>query len=267
MGLLGSIIGGGLSIVGGLLGKKQKTQKTETSVDYVKMVREARRAGFNPLTALRNGGSAGFSTSTTTGGGMGLSAIVGNAVTGLGNAFANHDPMAEKRAETEQDLLEAQLQEYNDRRNGEGYYKKRSPDLGSAPAVKASRLVNGPGKTAAADPKNPYGFEQKDASQTNSLKGLLPGRGSSKWADTQSVEDEFGDFVSLPYGVGKFVDRLANSARDAYPGVLPKDDVDFGNRLAKNAGELVSIVRGGNFIPALTMPKRNYSRNGVSGTW
>ena len=59
MGLLGSIVGG----VFGLLGSKK--QKTTSSVDYVSMARNAQKAGFNPLTAIRNGGSAGFTSTTS----------------------------------------------------------------------------------------------------------------------------------------------------------------------------------------------------------
>lgn len=67
----GSLIGVGASLLGGLFGgaskKKQETTTTTSYIDYDRMVRTVEAPGFNPLTALRNGGAAGFSLSSSTG--------------------------------------------------------------------------------------------------------------------------------------------------------------------------------------------------------
>lgn len=115
-GFIGALIGAAASIGGALIGSKKK-QKTETTstVDYQKMVREAEAAGFNPLTALRNGGSAGFSTSTSVTSGGGIS--TGQAIAQAGGFLADgisewqkkNDPMAVSRTRMEHDLLAAQL--------------------------------------------------------------------------------------------------------------------------------------------------------------
>lgn len=63
--MIGEIITGGLSLLGGLFGKKKKKEETTTRVNYQQMVNDATAAGFNPLTAIRNGGSAGFTTTTS----------------------------------------------------------------------------------------------------------------------------------------------------------------------------------------------------------
>lgn len=52
-------------LVGGLLGGNKQSTTTTSSVNYEQMVRSAQAAGFNPLTALRNGGSAGFATTNS----------------------------------------------------------------------------------------------------------------------------------------------------------------------------------------------------------
>lgn len=63
MDIFGGLLSAGASLIGGLFGGGSKKQETTTTnhVDYRRMVSEAEAAGFNPLTALRNGGAAGFS--------------------------------------------------------------------------------------------------------------------------------------------------------------------------------------------------------------
>lgn len=110
--MLGELISGGLSLIGGLFGKKkEKPQKTEMSVDYVKMAKEAQRAGFNPLTALRNGGSAGFTSSTTSHPGLSSNwDAVGQIGGALGSALEKRfDPIEQKRTAVESALLDYQL--------------------------------------------------------------------------------------------------------------------------------------------------------------
>lgn len=106
--MFGALLGAGASILGGLFGSKK--QKTETTIDYQKMARNAQAAGFNPLTALRNGGSAGF---TSTVHHPGLSGL-GDAIANVGNSFGaaldkRIDPIEQKRDKVESALLDYQL--------------------------------------------------------------------------------------------------------------------------------------------------------------
>ncbi|MBX8818329.1 hypothetical protein HBA95_18500 [Ochrobactrum sp. MR31] len=96
-------------------GKSKKQETTTTShVDYGRMVREAEAAGFNPLTALRNGGAAGFSVSTGTTPATPLSARIADGVSGAAQTFlANFDPFKDQQRETEFKLVEAQLANLN----------------------------------------------------------------------------------------------------------------------------------------------------------
>lgn len=97
------LISAGASLLGGLLGKKE--EKQENTVDYVKMVKWAEKAGFNPLTALRAGGAAGFTTTTSH---PALSAWggIGDAISQVASAF---DPENNARAKLQDDLMRAQL--------------------------------------------------------------------------------------------------------------------------------------------------------------
>ncbi|MBT9371788.1 hypothetical protein [Rhizobium sp. CSW-27] len=101
------------SLVGGLFGSKKTTTTSTSYVDYDRMVRDASAAGFNPLTALRNGGSAGFSTTTTTSPTAsqipGALASLGGA---LGEAFEKKtDPLEQKKRQLDTALVDYQLRQ------------------------------------------------------------------------------------------------------------------------------------------------------------
>lgn len=80
------------SIVGGLFGsKKKKEESTSTStVDYKAMADAAIAGGFNPLTAIRNGGTGGFVTTHTKGSSSGGGASIG---AGIADAAAQIAPL------------------------------------------------------------------------------------------------------------------------------------------------------------------------------
>lgn len=104
----GPIIGAGISAIGSLFGgDDDDEEKTETTIDYKKMARMAEQAGFNPLTAIRNGGSAGFTTTTH----PGLSAMdrFGSAFQTIGNALASYDARSDERADLELRIQRAEL--------------------------------------------------------------------------------------------------------------------------------------------------------------
>lgn len=108
MAIFEALIGGATTLLGGLFGKKK--QKTETTIDYVKMAKEAQKAGFNPLTALRNGGSAGFTSTVSHPGLSGVAEAVGQIGGSLGAALDQRmDPIEQKRDQVESALLDYQL--------------------------------------------------------------------------------------------------------------------------------------------------------------
>lgn len=109
MSFLGSVVGGVLGLFGS---KKQKTETT-SSVNYEQMVQSASAAGFNPLTALRNGGSAGFTSSTTTGPSTSSLAGALQSIGGpLGDALSDQfDPVAKKQRQLDTALVDYQLRQ------------------------------------------------------------------------------------------------------------------------------------------------------------
>ena len=138
-----ALIGAGATLLGGLFGSKKKAQpevtKTETTstVDYVKMAEEAQKAGFNPLTAIRNGGSAGFGSGTSISTQPALStspdygALFGNFGAAIADAF---DPVARKQRQVESALYDYQLKTLQS--GG-----KMPKGIGGAPTKAASRYA------------------------------------------------------------------------------------------------------------------------------
>lgn len=104
---LGPAITAGASLISSLFGGKKK-EKTSNRVNYAQMVADAQAAGFNPLTALRNGGAAGYTESTT-----GATPFASRFADGLASAaqtfFQNYDPIADKTKEMGYRVMEAQL--------------------------------------------------------------------------------------------------------------------------------------------------------------
>ncbi|UIB81374.1 DNA pilot protein [Flyfo microvirus Tbat2_88] len=108
--MFGGILSAGASLLGGLFGGKKK-QTTTTEIDYVKMAKNATKAGFNPLTAIRNGGSAGFTTTTSP-----TASQLPDALANLGGVLGQSlgdklDPIQAKKRELDTALVDAQLRE------------------------------------------------------------------------------------------------------------------------------------------------------------
>jgi hypothetical protein len=107
--MIGELISGASSFLGGLFGKKE--QKTTTEVDYVKMARNATKAGFNPLTAIRYGGSAGFTTTTSPTVSQLPQALASLGGT-LGQAYEDKiDPLKQKQRQYDTALVDYQLRQ------------------------------------------------------------------------------------------------------------------------------------------------------------
>lgn len=170
--MFGALFSAGASLLGGLFGKKkatpQVTESTQTTdastalsstsststINYAAMVKAAEGAGFNPLTVLRNGGSAGFmegtqntismtpqlttrTSSTTSGGSSGSSGPdYGQIFGSLGQAVGDYmDPIASKKRAVESAVYDAQLEGI---KNG----PKAASYFGDVPGKSGSPIVS-----------------------------------------------------------------------------------------------------------------------------
>ena len=109
MSFIGGLVSAGASVIGSIFGNKPK--KTTSSVNYVQMVRNAEAAGFNPLTALRNGGAAGFTTTTTPA--LSSAEVLSDVGNKVGQFLQDFDPMADDKREAEYALVQAQIANLN----------------------------------------------------------------------------------------------------------------------------------------------------------
>lgn len=98
-------MGLGGSLLSGLFGSGDQT--TTSRVNYKQMVQDAEAAGFNPLTAIRNGGSAGFTSTTTPGN------PVGGALSRVGDWLTNFNPFEDAERSQRSRLLDAQIANLN----------------------------------------------------------------------------------------------------------------------------------------------------------
>ncbi|RWO96663.1 MAG: hypothetical protein EOQ98_21835 [Mesorhizobium sp.] len=147
--MIGELISAGASLLGGLFGGDDESS---SSVDYKKMVRDAEAAGFNPLTAIRNGGSAGFTQTSHPG--LSSGAFIADAVGKIGNVIASHDPMAEQTA-----ALEHQIRQETLRNLQADTSARLRASIGGVPV--SAGAVNVVARSALATPKPgvPFGPE------------------------------------------------------------------------------------------------------------
>lgn len=135
MSIIGSLIGAGASLLGGVLSssskKKQAQQQYENDIrarneqreydrgTYDRLVVDAERAGFNPLTALRNGGGAYYNASSAAAplsrqATAGVGSEIGNSLQTIGaNWLVNFDPHADAVREQGARLIDAQIANLN----------------------------------------------------------------------------------------------------------------------------------------------------------
>lgn len=197
-----ALIGAGATLLSGLFGGGGKEETTST-VDYVKMVKYAEAAGFNPLTALRNGGAAGFTTTST--GGAPLSARIADGVaSGVDYYLKNFDPMKDDKRELEYKLVEAQLANLQ-----ADTAVKRRVGFGDVPTYTAgqNQRVMGAG-VEHGRPARPVadaigGPATPSAGKVSVTNPWTDGRVSPLVYDAQNFEDRYGDseVAQMLYGL------------------------------------------------------------------
>lgn len=101
---LGKALPGIISGIGSLFGGGGES----SSINLKALVKQAEKAGFNPLTVLRAGGGAGF-VQTHTPALAGIGTLANAAAQGI-DAWMNFDPAAEQRAK-DRDVLEMKVLE------------------------------------------------------------------------------------------------------------------------------------------------------------
>lgn len=207
MSILGAVAGPLVSGLFGLFGSKKK-QETTTHVDYQYIRDAASAAGFNPLTALMNGGSA---NATTISNAPALAAqdFVAEALAKSADTFFNRESYEAQREleRLEVDLAREKLAELRKtnssvaRTQSWGYGIPRSTnqtgvddDSSGAPVLAGvhvrgadTRRMSDAPVSGARDILTPFGNLAVD----------------SRWSSADDVESEYAEVGSFPYAVAK----------------------------------------------------------------
>lgn len=231
MSLLGSLVGG----VFGLFGNKKKTEKTvtESVVDYEKMVNNASAAGFNPLTAIRNGGSAGFTTSTTTS--PTTSALPGalQSIGGaLGDAMSSQlDPVAKKQRQLDTALVDYQLRQLKEGPRAVG-------TLYPGGTFQGVKVKNTKPSMSASRKLAPY-LEEGKLTNTDPLKGSNGYLESNpNRVDAAQYEDAYGDILGSVLGVVPFVQDAMHNLGRLWDWADQRDKANYKKFLADRKAKL-----------------------------
>lgn len=228
--MFGSILGGIASVLGGLVGgeessnskSKTKTKSvTKNSVHLAQMVRQAERAGFNPLTILRAGGLSAFTNTTSitnskskSSGSSSSSSPLGQGIANLGGAIGGAidsgpsavalnaasawqgAPAAANNAnQAEYDALQAQLQ------------KVQPGALGTQPRVPVSNVVKVSDPALAVQNVEKLPTVVKNPEMVNPLpNGIVMPNNLASADDWETMFGEPGGYVGGVYNAAKTIE-------------------------------------------------------------
>jgi len=209
------LIGGAISAISGLFGGS-KEKVTRNEVDYVKLRKSAEKAGFNPLTALRNGGSAGFAVTHHPA--LSFGERLGNAASTFGGFLMNYDWNAQKRADQEGKLLEAQLGLIQAETERARSFSFNVPQAQASTRVQKAGGSSNAGWSGVIMPMSP---EPGKVTQTHPFQAGVIHGGMN---DAEMIETRYGDSevlqtLTAPFLIG--ADIYANLKQwkaDGYPG-------------------------------------------------
>lgn len=196
MAILGSIIG---KLAGGLAGKLFGGGKQESVTNFTALRNHALAAGFNPLTALKATGGAGF---TTTSGSLSSNQFLAEAIADSAETWFNRDQIArdEEADRLKTEMMREELKDMK-RRNtlpvqGFGYSIPQVVTTTKAAQQEAPVLGRVPSSGVLPD----AGRDLKTS--------IAPWHVDGRWSPAEDIETEYAEIGSLPYGVAKMANDL-----------------------------------------------------------
>lgn len=167
------------------------------------MVEDAEAAGFNPLTAIRNGGSAGFTTTSHPA--LSSGAFIAEALGQFGNIVSSYDPMAKATAELEHKIKQETL------RNLQADTAQRlRASIGGVPVSTAAPRKAGIQPALAKQVPPTAG----GTTVTNPLPARFGGEVNPGFVDAEAWETRYGD-------IAQEVGGLLNVGADIYWNLPP----------------------------------------------
>ena len=198
------------SLVSGLFGRSKNRAQ---GVDYKRLVSDAQNAGINPLTALRNGGTASYTRVPQ----LSSNAFVGEAMANGLETWFNREQIErdEEREQLENDILKEQLADLREqsktvRQDANYGYGLTSGYEGSSHGTVAPQLV----ESRFGRDSGGLRDSRRDGSPTPVVGGLATER-NERFSDAQKVEDRYGDVASWAYGLGVVgADAFSSAVRE-----------------------------------------------------
>ena len=218
MSILGSIIGPAIGALGSVLGGRKTTK---SSVDYVALRKNAEKAGFNPLTALQNGGSAGFARVS---GPPALSSTeaIANVLGTAADTWFNRDKVA---ADAEKEALELALmrQELANLQKPSEVVRDRDfgysiPQVNHSSGIEHAAAVR-PRSAPALSPASgdwPVGRDSRVPSGRDLPLGPLTWKVDPSIAPAADWSDEYGDLVESGIGAIKLIHDTVGNVYHGY---------------------------------------------------
>lgn len=161
-------------------------------------MKDADAAGFNPLTVLRNGGAAGYMSSSSS---PTLGSRIGSALGTAGNFLANFNPFADKQREAEFDLVQAQIGNLNASTHA---LRQPRPTMGQLPTWAATnveqRPISGKAATLSAGAARTPTVETPTVTNPYTRESGL--QVDPNTPDAAASEERYGDILSNVFGVG-----------------------------------------------------------------
>ena len=193
--ILGTVAQAAAPIIGKLFGG---SSESSGRVDLKQLVKDAQRAGFNPLTVLRNGGAAGYQQTQHPS--LSMGSVVAEALGAVGHNLVNYDPHAAAKRQAETAMHNAMLENLQADTALKGRMGFTNvPVKTGASVVAPVTLATGPapvvGETTVTNPF-PAGGEVNP-----NLK------------DAESGEARYGDILQEVFGVFNAVGDLAHNVR------------------------------------------------------
>lgn len=175
------------SLISGLFGGGDRKTTTESSVNFVKLRRNAEKAGFNPLTALKHG-AGGFTSTTSTVPGLSTREVLGEALGAGLETWFNRDEIAEQE-ELERIRLETMRAERDNIRARTAFLGAQTAFGSSIPTYESTGVETQ--ETAPLDPAVPEPGRRTSSDPRDAGRGdtfLNP-----RVVDAETTEARYGD--------------------------------------------------------------------------
>ena len=238
------------SIVGGLFGKKESSGSAGPNL--VALVQQAKAAGFNPLTALQNGGTGPWMQQATNND-FDVGAMA-SAASGFINDYWSREQEREL-TDAQIDLTKAQTQSLESATPGQRAVQEMSPNAAYRGSVAVSRQAraNTPPAMRTAQPaptRGPSGVpNEPPASGVRLAETAIGGPGMGRDFTVYNRNDEPLEFETWGFGAamdGQFPQAAQNVLDKNYPrvGKMVKGTADLAKGTFDNYERLYNEVPG-----------------------